>query len=78
MTVTSAFRAAGQRCSALRLLCLQEEIAGPVLSMLMGAMDVLIIGDPSDPATDVGPLIDRAALERIEESLLRLHRRILG
>jgi RHH-type proline utilization regulon transcriptional repressor/proline dehydrogenase/delta 1-pyrroline-5-carboxylate dehydrogenase len=49
-----------------------------VLSMLMGAMDVLIIGDPSDPATDVGPLIDRAALERIEESLLRLHRRILG
>ena len=72
VVVTSAFRAAGQRCSALRLLCLQEEIAGPVLAMLIGAMDALIIGDPADPATDVGPLIDRAALEHIEEYIASL------
>jgi RHH-type proline utilization regulon transcriptional repressor/proline dehydrogenase/delta 1-pyrroline-5-carboxylate dehydrogenase len=61
--VTSAFRSAGQRCSALRLLLLQEDIAGPTLEMLKGAMDTLVIGDPADPATDVGPVIDRAAYD---------------
>ena len=63
--ITSAFRSAGQRCSALRLLILQDEIAGPVLSMLTGAMDCLSLGDPRDPATDVGPVIDGAARARL-------------
>ena len=63
--VTSAFRSAGQRCSALRLLLLQEEIADGVIEMLKGAMDLLIIGDPGDPRTDVGPVIDQAAYDRL-------------
>jgi len=70
--VMSAFRAAGQRCSALRLLCVQEDIADTVLTMLVGATDALVIGDPADPATDVGPLIDAAALARIEQYLAAL------
>jgi RHH-type proline utilization regulon transcriptional repressor/proline dehydrogenase/delta 1-pyrroline-5-carboxylate dehydrogenase len=65
--VTSAFRSAGQRCSALRLLLLQEEIADRTLEMLAGAMDTLRVGDPADPATDVGPVIDRAAWTRLME-----------
>jgi RHH-type proline utilization regulon transcriptional repressor/proline dehydrogenase/delta 1-pyrroline-5-carboxylate dehydrogenase len=63
--VTSAFRSAGQRCSALRLLVLQEDIAARTLEMLEGAMDALIVGDPADPATDVGPVIDQGAYERL-------------
>jgi RHH-type proline utilization regulon transcriptional repressor/proline dehydrogenase/delta 1-pyrroline-5-carboxylate dehydrogenase len=63
--VTSAFRSAGQRCSALRLLVLQEEIAERTLEMLAGAMDALIVGDPADPQSDVGPVIDRAAYDRL-------------
>jgi len=62
----SAFGSAGQRCSALRILCLQEEIAGPVLAMLVGAAAELRMGDPADLATDVGPVIDAVARERIE------------
>jgi RHH-type proline utilization regulon transcriptional repressor/proline dehydrogenase/delta 1-pyrroline-5-carboxylate dehydrogenase len=70
--LTSAFGSAGQRCSALRLLCLQEDIADRVLRMLQGAVETLVIGDPMDLATDVGPVIDedaRAALERASASL---------
>jgi RHH-type proline utilization regulon transcriptional repressor/proline dehydrogenase/delta 1-pyrroline-5-carboxylate dehydrogenase len=63
--VTSAFRSAGQRCSALRVLLLQEEIADRTLEMLAGAMDTLIVGDPADPRTDVGPVIDQAAYDRL-------------
>ncbi|MDP8994489.1 MAG: bifunctional proline dehydrogenase/L-glutamate gamma-semialdehyde dehydrogenase PutA, partial [Pseudomonadota bacterium] len=63
--VTSSFRSAGQRCSALRLLVLQEEIADRTLEMLAGAMDALIVGDPAEPRTDVGPVIDRGAYERL-------------
>ena len=63
--VTSAFRSAGQRCSALRLLLLQEEIAEGVIEMLKGAMDLLIVGDPGDPRTDVGPVIDQPAYDRL-------------
>jgi RHH-type proline utilization regulon transcriptional repressor/proline dehydrogenase/delta 1-pyrroline-5-carboxylate dehydrogenase len=62
----SAFGSAGQRCSALRILCLQEEIAGPVLAMLTGAAAELRLGDPADLATDVGPVIDAAARAAIE------------
>lgn len=64
--ITSAFRSAGQRCSALRLLLVQEDVADRTLEMLKGAMDTLLLGDPADPATDVGPVIDVAAHERLE------------
>jgi RHH-type proline utilization regulon transcriptional repressor/proline dehydrogenase/delta 1-pyrroline-5-carboxylate dehydrogenase len=63
--VTSAFRSAGQRCSALRVLLLQEEIADRTLEMLAGAMDTLVVGDPADPRTDVGPVIDQGAYDRL-------------
>ena len=63
--IASAFRSAGQRCSALRLLLVQEEVADTVLHMLKGAMETLRIGDPGDPATDVGPVIDQAAYGRL-------------
>jgi RHH-type proline utilization regulon transcriptional repressor/proline dehydrogenase/delta 1-pyrroline-5-carboxylate dehydrogenase len=63
--LTSSFRSAGQRCSALRLLLLQEEIADNVIEMLRGAMELLVIGDPGDSATDVGPVIDRAAYDKL-------------
>ncbi|HVC63082.1 MAG TPA: bifunctional proline dehydrogenase/L-glutamate gamma-semialdehyde dehydrogenase PutA [Acetobacteraceae bacterium] len=59
--LAGAFGSAGQRCSALRLLCLQQDIADRVLRMLHGAAEALAIGDPLDPATDVGPVIDEAA-----------------
>lgn len=63
--IASAFQSAGQRCSALRLLLLQEDIADRTLTMLKGAMDALVVGDPADPATDVGPVIDQAAYDRL-------------
>ncbi|HET9428542.1 MAG TPA: L-glutamate gamma-semialdehyde dehydrogenase, partial [Allosphingosinicella sp.] len=63
--VTSAFRSAGQRCSALRLLVLQEDVAERTLEMLEGAMDSLVVGDPSDPATDVGPVIDEPSFAKL-------------
>ena len=64
----SAFGSAGQRCSALRLLCLQHDIADRILSMLQGAAETLVIGDPLDPATDVGPVIDETAREALEHA----------
>lgn len=63
--ITSAFRSAGQRCSALRLLLLQEDVAGGIVEMLRGAMATLRVGDPGDPANDVGPVIDWAAYDRL-------------
>jgi RHH-type proline utilization regulon transcriptional repressor/proline dehydrogenase/delta 1-pyrroline-5-carboxylate dehydrogenase len=63
--VTSSFRSAGQRCSALRLLLLQEDIAEATIEMLKGAMDLLVLGDPADPRTDVGPVIDQAAYDKL-------------
>ncbi|MHC9418568.1 L-glutamate gamma-semialdehyde dehydrogenase [Sphingomonas citri] len=63
--VTSAFRSAGQRCSALRLLLVQEDIAEGLIEMLSGAMDLLTLGEAGDPRTDVGPVIDRAAYDRL-------------
>ncbi|HMN84751.1 MAG TPA: L-glutamate gamma-semialdehyde dehydrogenase, partial [Bauldia sp.] len=59
--VSSAFRSAGQRCSALRLLCLQEDVAEPILAMIEGAAAELRLGDPLDPRTDIGPVIDADA-----------------
>ncbi|WNO53305.1 bifunctional proline dehydrogenase/L-glutamate gamma-semialdehyde dehydrogenase PutA [Stakelama saccharophila] len=63
--LTSSFRSAGQRCSASRLLILQEDNADEMIHMLSGAMDMLHVGDPGDPATDVGPVIDRAAYDKM-------------
>jgi len=63
--LVSAFRSAGQRCSALRLLCLQEEVADRMLEMITGAARELALGDPRDPATDIGPIIDAEALARL-------------
>ena len=59
--VTSSFGAAGQRCSALRVLYLQEDIADKVIHMLKGAMDELVIGHPENLACDIGPVIDEDA-----------------
>ena len=69
--VQSAFRSAGQRCSALRLLCLHQAVADRVLDMLRGAMQELRVGDPADFATDVGPLIDAEAAERVRGQVAR-------
>jgi RHH-type proline utilization regulon transcriptional repressor/proline dehydrogenase/delta 1-pyrroline-5-carboxylate dehydrogenase len=63
--ITSAYQSAGQRCSALRVLFLQEDTADRVLEMLTGAMDQLVIGDPGDIRTDVGPVIDRRARDAL-------------
>ncbi|WP_439521175.1 bifunctional proline dehydrogenase/L-glutamate gamma-semialdehyde dehydrogenase PutA [Marivita sp.] len=63
--VESAFQSAGQRCSALRCLYVQEDIAKPFTEMLTGAMDALVIGDPWTYGTDVGPAIDAEARDGI-------------
>ena len=59
--IASSFQSAGQRCSALRMLYLQEDIAEPFLEMLFGAMDELNVGNPWSLATDVGPVINEGA-----------------
>ena len=66
-SIFSAFYSAGQRCSALRVLYLQNEIADKTIHMLKGAMQELSIGDPGLLATDVGPVIDEAARERLHQ-----------
>ncbi len=71
--VQSAFRSAGQRCSALRLLCVHEAIADGVIEMIEGAAKELVVGEPSDLATDLGPVIDTEAFEGITRHLQRLH-----
>lgn len=70
--VQSAFRSAGQRCSALRLLCVHEGIADGVIHMLQGALAELNVGDPADLATDVGPVIDDEAHTGIQRHVQRL------
>jgi RHH-type proline utilization regulon transcriptional repressor/proline dehydrogenase/delta 1-pyrroline-5-carboxylate dehydrogenase len=75
--ITSAFRSAGQRCSALRLLVLQEDVAARTLEMLAGAMDTLVVGDAADPRTDVGPVIDRPSYERLMGRREAMRERIL-
>lgn len=63
--IISGFQSAGQRCSALRLLLLQEDIAEHTLEMLRGAMDTLNVGDPADPSTDIGPVIDQDSYDKL-------------
>ncbi|OGB20564.1 MAG: trifunctional transcriptional regulator/proline dehydrogenase/L-glutamate gamma-semialdehyde dehydrogenase [Burkholderiales bacterium RIFCSPLOWO2_02_FULL_57_36] len=69
--IMSAFDSAGQRCSALRVLCLQTEIAGKTLAMLQGAMRQLCIGNPDQLATDIGPVIDSEAQASLLEHIDR-------
>ena len=71
--IASAFRSAGQRCSALRLLCLQDEVAERVLDMIEGAARELTLGDPRDPATHVGPVIDIEAKEKLNRWIADMH-----
>jgi RHH-type proline utilization regulon transcriptional repressor/proline dehydrogenase/delta 1-pyrroline-5-carboxylate dehydrogenase len=70
--VASAFDSAGQRCSALRLLCVQHEAADRLLAMLQGAVQQLQMGDPRALATDVGPVIDAEARAAIERHVARM------
>jgi RHH-type proline utilization regulon transcriptional repressor/proline dehydrogenase/delta 1-pyrroline-5-carboxylate dehydrogenase len=72
--ILSAFGSAGQRCSALRLLIVPDETADELIEGLAGAMDALVVGDPADPATDVGPVIDAAAKQALEAHAERLAR----
>ena len=65
--VASAFQSAGQRCSACRVVCVQEEIADDFITMLAGAMAELVVGDPKHLTTDVGPVIDADAKRRLSD-----------
>jgi RHH-type proline utilization regulon transcriptional repressor/proline dehydrogenase/delta 1-pyrroline-5-carboxylate dehydrogenase len=67
--VASAFRSAGQRCSALRLLCLQEDVFAPAVDMLAGAARELSIGDPREMGTHIGPVIDAEAKAQLDAEL---------
>jgi RHH-type proline utilization regulon transcriptional repressor/proline dehydrogenase/delta 1-pyrroline-5-carboxylate dehydrogenase len=70
--VQSAFRSAGQRCSALRLLCVHAAIADGVIEMIQGAAHELVTGDPALLTTDLGPVIDAEAFDHIQRHLARL------
>ncbi len=71
--VSSAFQSAGQRCSALRILCVQEDIADAFTDLLSGAMDALKIGDPGQIYCDIGPVIDAIAKRNIDSHIERLN-----
>ena len=72
--LTSAFRSAGQRCSALRILFVQEEVADRMIEMISGAARELKIGDPSDPAVHIGPVIDAEAKARLNAHIAPMKR----
>ncbi|HEY0199018.1 MAG TPA: bifunctional proline dehydrogenase/L-glutamate gamma-semialdehyde dehydrogenase PutA [Rhodanobacter sp.] len=67
--VQSTFRSAGQRCSALRVLCVQDDIADGVIEMLKGAIGVLNVGDPAQLSTDLGPVIDAEAHANLQRQI---------
>ncbi|MGE3774252.1 MAG: bifunctional proline dehydrogenase/L-glutamate gamma-semialdehyde dehydrogenase PutA, partial [Gammaproteobacteria bacterium] len=70
--LASAFDSAGQRCSAARVLYVQDDVADEVIAMLAGAMDELVVGDPALLSTDVGPVIDEAARSKLEAHVARM------
>ncbi|MCX2779949.1 bifunctional proline dehydrogenase/L-glutamate gamma-semialdehyde dehydrogenase PutA [Microbulbifer thermotolerans] len=72
--IQSAFLSAGQRCSALRILCVQDVIADNLLEMLKGACKELTLGDPSKLETDIGPVIDEKALSMLERHRARMQK----
>jgi RHH-type proline utilization regulon transcriptional repressor/proline dehydrogenase/delta 1-pyrroline-5-carboxylate dehydrogenase len=67
--ISSAFQSAGQRCSALRVLFVQEDVADGMIDMIAGAMKALDVGDPRDVRTDVGPVIDEGAKKALDDHL---------
>ena len=69
--VQSAFQSAGQRCSALRVLYVQQDIAAEMITMLKGAMDELQVGDPVEPETDIGPIIDHESRKNLQAYVRR-------
>ena len=72
--IASAFNSAGQRCSSARILFLPHETADEVIETLSGAMDCLIMGDPADPFTDIGPIIDAEAKANLDKHMERMRR----
>ena len=72
--VRSAFDSAGQRCSATRVMFIQDDVAPKMIEMLVGAVSALDIGDPFDYSTDIGPVIDQAAQDRLDAHKVRMHR----
>jgi RHH-type proline utilization regulon transcriptional repressor/proline dehydrogenase/delta 1-pyrroline-5-carboxylate dehydrogenase len=72
--IVSAFGSAGQRCSALRMLFVPHDSADSIIERLTGALAALTVGDPADPATDIGPVIDAEALNGLEAHVQRLGR----
>ena len=70
--VTSAFRSAGQRCSALRLLFVQDDVADRMIDVIVGAARELQVGDPRDPSTHLGPVIDAEAKQRLDAHVARM------
>ena len=63
--LNSAFDSAGQRCSALRILCVQEDVADKMINIIKGAMDELVVGKPTQLTTDIGPVIDAEAQQNL-------------
>lgn len=72
--VNSAFQSAGQRCSALRVLYLQDDVADGMLAMIKGAFETLNIGDPEDLKTDVGPVIDEEAKQSLDDHIAAMRK----
>lgn len=73
--VASAFQSAGQRCSACRVLYLQDDVADQMLDMIRGAFEALVIGSPEDLATDVGPVIDAEAKAKLDKHVAAMKRK---
>lgn len=72
--ITSAFGSAGQRCSALRVLLVQDDIADALLALIAGAMAEVRVGNPADAATDIGPVIDAQAHAMLSAHIARMQR----
>ncbi len=70
--IASAFGSAGQRCSALRMLFVPHDTADLLIEGQAGAMDALVVGDPADPRTDIGPVIDADAEDALRAHMIRL------
>jgi RHH-type proline utilization regulon transcriptional repressor/proline dehydrogenase/delta 1-pyrroline-5-carboxylate dehydrogenase len=72
--ISSAFQSAGQRCSALRVLFVQEDVADHMITMIAGAMEALKVGDPRQLPTDVGPVIDEGAKKELDDHVAWLEK----
>ena len=72
--LASAFQSAGQRCSALRVLYLQDDVADAMLAMIKGGFEALVIGSPEDLTSDIGPVIDAAAKARLDQHIAAMKR----